>query len=63
MVMLPIALSANFDVGIGFVGVFIANISIHASVDDMKANKRIINLWTDQLIHIAQICATFLLFR
>lgn len=63
MIMLPIAFNANFEVGIGFVGVFMANLAIHASVDDMKANKRIINLWADQMIHIAQICSTFLLFR
>ena len=63
MIMLPIAFNANFEIGIGFVGVFIANLSIHASVDDMKANKKIINLWVDQTIHILQICATFLLLR
>ena len=61
MIMLPIAFNNNFEIGIGFMGVFIANLSIHASVDDMKANKRIINLWVDQIIHICQICATFLL--
>lgn len=63
MIMLPIAFNTNFEIGVGFVGVFIANLSIHASVDDMKANKRIINLWTDQIVHLAQICSTFLLFQ
>lgn len=61
MIMLPIAFNANLEIGIGFVGVFVANLSIHASVDDMKANKRIINLWADQTIHIVQILGTFLL--
>lgn len=61
MIMLPIAFNSSLEIGIGFIGVFVANLAIHASVDDMKANKRIINLWTDQTIHIVQICVTFLI--
>lgn len=61
MIMLPIAVNTNFEIGIGFIGVFVANLSVHATVDDLKANKRIINLWVDQIIHVLQICATFLL--
>lgn len=61
MIMLPIAFKANFEIGIGFVGLFVANLAIHATVDDLKANQRAINLWVDQIIHISQICATFLL--
>ena len=61
MIMLPIAFNNSFEIGLGFMGVFVANLAIHASVDDMKANKRIINLWVDQIIHIAQVCGTFLL--
>jgi hypothetical protein len=38
---------------------FIINAGIHAYVDDLKANRFKINLWTDQLIHIIQILITF----
>lgn len=37
------------------------NIVIHAIVDDLKANKKKINLIIDQLIHFAQIILTWLL--
>lgn len=37
------------------------NIVIHAIVDDLKANKKKINLIIDQLIHFAQITLTWLL--
>ena len=63
MIMLPLAFIAYFEVGIGYVVVFVANLATHAIVDNLKANKRKINLWVDQLIHIAQICMTFLLIR
>jgi hypothetical protein len=63
MIMLPVAFISNFEIGIGFMGVFVANLSIHATVDDLKANKKVINLWADQLIHIAQIVFTFIALR
>ena len=55
MVMLPIAYVNQFNIGIGFVGMFIANVAIHAVVDHLKANMKLINLWHDQLMHICQI--------
>ena len=58
MIMLPIAFIKGFDLGVTFLIVFIFNLSIHAIVDDLKANKRKINLWIDQLIHIFQIVFT-----
>ena len=58
MIMLPIAYSKSFDVGITFVALFLANLAIHALVDDLKANKKKINLWVDQLIHLLQIALT-----
>lgn len=38
------------------------NIAIHCVVDDLKANRKAINLWQDQLIHLAQILATWWLW-
>ena len=58
MIMLPIAFIKGFDLGVTFLIVFIFNLSTHAIVDDLKANKRKINLWIDQLIHIFQIVFT-----
>ena len=37
---------------------FAANICIHFIVDDFKANRCLISLWQDQLIHMAQIVLT-----
>lgn len=62
MVMLPIAVSQEFQIGAVFVTMFIINTVVHAIVDHLKANKRKINLVTDQLIHVGQIIITFIVF-
>lgn len=62
MIMLPIAFVKGFDIGIVFLIVFISNLTLHAVVDDAKANKRKINLWTDQIIHLCQIALTAYIF-
>lgn len=62
MVMLPIAFVKGFDIGIVFLIVFASNLTLHAVVDDAKANKRKINLWTDQIIHLCQIILTASIF-
>lgn len=61
MIMLPIAVSQEVQIGAVFVTIFIINTVVHAIVDDLKANKRKINLVTDQSIHIGQIILTFLI--
>lgn len=61
MVMLPIAYVNQFNIDIGFVGMFIANVTIHAAVDHFKANMKLINLWHDQLMHMGQIALMCLL--
>ena len=45
-----------------FIAVFISNWIIHFFVDNEKANKLTINLWCDQLIHLIQIIASWLIF-
>lgn len=62
MIMLPIAFVKGFDIGIVFLIVFASNLTLHAVVDDAKANKRKINLWTDQIIHLCQIILTASIF-
>lgn len=61
MIMLPIAISMNFDISIIFAIVFVGNTIIHAVVDNLKANKFKINLVIDQSIHILQIIITYII--
>lgn len=58
MIMLPIVFVKGFNIAISFLIVFFCNLTLHAVVDDLKANKRKINLWVDQIIHICQIILT-----
>lgn len=61
MIMLPIAYYQQFVIDYKFIIIFAINVAIHAFTDNAKANWKIINLWHDQLIHIAQINWTFVL--
>ncbi len=61
MVMLPIAFVLNFELSTLFIVCFIVNVIVHAVTDNEKANKFTINLWIDQLIHMAQLVITALL--
>lgn len=63
MIMLPIAYVMNFSIPFKFVTVFVANILIHACVDDLKANRKKINLIQDQTIHLMQIYLTFMILQ
>lgn len=62
MIMLPIAYVKGFDVDVVFLVAVIHNLAIHAFIDNLKANKRKINLWIDQLIHIWQIVVMAIIF-
>ena len=62
MIMLPIAIKMNFDVGGLFVGAWVVNAIIHGVIDDLKANKHKINLIHDQSVHMAQIVLTAIIF-
>ena len=59
--MLPIAFVMSFNVDLVFVVFFFLNVIFHAVVDDMKANRKTINLVIDQSIHIFQVLFTYLL--
>ena len=61
MIMLPIAVMLRFNIS-WWVIAYVANMIIHAFVDDLKANKFKINLVIDQTIHIVQIIVTWLIF-
>ena len=62
MIMLPIAVFNSFTVSGAFVGMLVFNMIMHAFVDNLKANKRMINLWVDQFCHMVQIAGTFIIF-
>lgn len=58
MIMLPITIIYSFRINPTFLVIFMFNLAIHAIVDDFKANKKCINLWQDQIIHLCQIVGT-----
>ena len=62
MMMLPIAFIKGFDLGMPYLIAFTINSAVHAFTDNLKANKRKINLWADQIIHLCQIALTALFF-
>lgn len=63
MIMLPIAFAMKFEVGLFYIIALFVNGFIHCVVDDLKANKMKISLFTDQIIHMCQIAWTYAIFR
>ena len=63
MIMFPLVIYTNFTINtVPVIGVFLINLIIHFVTDDVKANWKVINLCTDQTIHMIQIFATWLAF-
>lgn len=62
MIMLPIAIYNGFDICRMFVIMLIFNTALHATIDHLKANMKLINLWHDQIIHMVQIAFTAFIF-
>ena len=54
-----IFICAPFYASEHFLSAIILNTTVHAIVDDLKANQKMINLVQDQLIHFVQILLTF----
>lgn len=52
----------DMNYNIEIVCIFILNIIVHATVDNIKANYKVINLVQDQLIHLSQIILTWLIY-
>jgi hypothetical protein len=61
MIMLPIFINMNGQLDWLWILLPI-NIGIHFLVDDLKANRKKINLVVDQLIHLVQILITWLVW-
>lgn len=63
MIMLPIVVVYNGGINLHVYSIaLLVNMIIHAFVDDLKANKKQINLVVDQSIHLVQILVTWLYF-
>ena len=62
MVMLPIAISLNFQITGEFIIFWFIMAMTHAYIDDLKANIRSINLCHDQLLHLCQIVIIFIAY-
>lgn len=58
MIMLPLMYVVGFKVSSFLLFLFMSNVLMHSIVDDSKANKKFINLWQDQSIHMFQIVIT-----
>lgn len=55
MILLPLMIYTHFTHIAYFFALWIGSGLIHADIDDGKANKKSINLITDQILHIVQI--------
>lgn len=62
MIMLPIAIGLKFAFSWFYIIAFVVNATVHAVVDDLKANKFKTNLIQDQSIHMVQIVVTYIMF-
>lgn len=58
IIVIPYFIKTGFHINGWFALCIIVNTIIHAIIDDLKANKRKINLWDDQLLHLVQISLT-----
>lgn len=62
MIMLPIAFYYGFNIDTSFIIHMVGNAIVHGFIDDIKANKKLINLYQDQSMHLIQIILTFAKF-
>ena len=62
MLLIPAMFLLNVN-GYALLGIFVVNTFIHYHIDNLKANKKQINLMFDQTIHIMQIIATWIMVQ
>lgn len=63
MIMLPIAVKNSFNLDIFFYLILFANLFIHFTTDNLKANEKKINLIQDQFIHMLQVFMTWIILK
>lgn len=62
MVHLPIMLILSPQYDLALLGSVVGNAFIHAAIDDVKANKKTMDLMTDQQLHYIQLIIIFFIF-
>lgn len=62
MIMLPLTAYTILIGRTWYPALYIANLIIHFYIDDLKTNKKKINLIQDQCVHMIQIVLTWLLY-
>ena len=62
MIIFPILFATVFNPHWCVYLIFAINVVIHAITDDLKANKKKINLCVDQSVHIVQVLFTWLIW-
>ena len=62
MILLPLLFYSNWNPHWVYYLLLGVNLIVHSIVDNLKANKKKINLITDQVIHIIQVCITFAIY-
>lgn len=62
MIMLPLTVFTIIVGGTWYPALYLVNLIIHFVIDDLKANKKKINLVQDQFVHMIQIVGTWLLY-
>lgn len=61
-IMIPLLFFLEKDITWAILLAYPINTAIHYFIDDLKANKRKINLIVDQLVHVAQIVLTWAIY-
>jgi len=62
MIMLPVFINCGFVLDSVVILIFAGNVLLHAYVDNLKANVKVLNLWQDQIAHLLQIFLTWTIF-
>lgn len=62
VMLIPTLVFLRCEISAGWVIIFAANTAVHAFVDNLKANKRLINLICDQTIHVVQVVGMWYYF-
>lgn len=62
VMLIPTLVFLRGEISAGWVIIFAANTAVHAFVDNLKANKRLINLICDQTIHVVQVVGMWYYF-
>ena len=62
MIMLPVLIAFSLNPPLWFWFNLLFNVCLHAMIDNLKCNELKINLIQDQLIHLAQILTTWIMY-